>query len=348
MDEREKVLAEVEALIAAKGKGKVTTREQALANAMAVDAGLETPLISPDEILVGGIGAGTVGKGLKSLIAPLVEQSEWNAAVKSGKAGSKLLDMLSDAKRALGAKNTATESALQELLAGKSGVINPDRVAEVFPNYAKKLAERLPEGELRAEVGSSQLRRLLKGANKAAKYSKSDIETPASKAAVQSAEQLADIIRRQIYEVDGAKQLLKSEGQAIKQKSLLDKIARNPNQRIFGKEGSQRLEALKEIDQAIGSKLAPTGEKVRLAQQLADTSIRRPYELAVKTGEKAAYGLANLLDSAKAPEAVGAGIAYGSSKLLDSQLGDQIEKQRLLSEIDDLIRAKEIEASRGK
>lgn len=361
MPTREELIAAIQSELATRqNPNRVTTREQALANAEGVDGSLESgpwymdfakdvlnPVDAAAGLATGGMKA--AGQGVRSLAKGAVDGAVGGAAERQS-----VINLVNDgAGLAPKAKELATqaargitengikpkEAALRELVQGKTGQINPDVVAEVFPNYAKKLAERRapetiigPLGESIQTAGTSgpveipleRFLRIKRGADSAAGYSKTAApfqEGAAIKNA--NAKRLGDVARTQIYEnAPGSQQVLADMGKDIKLKQFLTKKSNSdPVSLLKSKPGTMRDSLLAQTDNIAGSNLRGYGEKIRDAVDLqmnpknlvnplgvAPEVRKMATRAAIKTGSgihAAAEGTGKVLGAAGVPEAVG-------------------------------------------
>lgn len=180
------------------------------------------------------------------------------------------------------------DAALRQLLQGTKGEVNSDLVSPVFPNYAKRLAQRAkpeassyigPMGEERiftsvpgkTDLTGEQLLRLKRGADKAAGYSKA--QAPFSEAAASKnadARALADVARNQIYDAaPGSEDLLGEMQRDIRLRQFLQKkSATDPIGLIKGKLGTTKDSQLARVDEIAGTNLRGTGDKINEAVNL--------------------------------------------------------------------------------
>lgn len=164
MPSREELIAAIQSELAKrKNPARVTTREQALANAEGADGSLESgpwymdlakDVLNPVDAAAGVASGGmrAAGQGVRALGRGAVEGALGGASERQG-----VIDLVNSGKDlAPAAKGMIKETmqgitekgikpkdaALRELLTGVKGEVHPDMVAKVFPNYAKKLAEK--------------------------------------------------------------------------------------------------------------------------------------------------------------------------------------------------------------
>lgn len=399
MPSREELIARIQAEVAKRqNPSRVTTREGALANAEAVDAPTEAgpwymdlakdvlnPVDAAAGIATGGMKA--AGQGLRALGRGAVEGTLGGAAERQG-----VIDLVNSGKDlAPTAKGLIKETmqgitekgiqpkdaALRELLQGKTGQINPDLVAETFPNYASKLASRRapdtvkgPLGETINVAGQSgpvevplqRLLRLKRASDSAAGYSKAAApfqEAAASKNA--AARQVADAARDQIYQqAPGSQEILADMGKDIKLRKFLGKKSESdPVGLLKSKAGTTKDSVLAAADDVAGTKLRDYGDKIESAVdlQMRPKNLVNPLGVApelrkmatrglIKGGavaHDAAQGVGNSLGAVGAPEALGyAGAREAVQGALPSENSAPqptgVDRAQLIQKIQDEIR----------
>lgn len=325
MPTREELVSKIQAELARrKDPNRITTEEQARSRAESVDEGgleagpwymdIAKDVLNPVDSLAGLLtgGARAAGQGVRSLGKKALEKTlggaaEQQAVIDLVNKGSGLApraaSLIEDAAKGISERGIAPKEAkLRGLLQGTSGEINPDVVANVFPNYAKKLAEKrgtvqvpvpisldrelqqnipleglgtkmveknVPQG--RVPVSGEQLLRIKRGADKAAGFSKAQApfsETAASKNA--NARLVGDLARDQIYEsAPGSEEVLSQMGRDIKLKDFLRKKgASNPVGLLKSTPGTTKDSLLAAADEVAGSSLRPYGNKIERAVEL--------------------------------------------------------------------------------
>lgn len=303
MPTREELIQQIQRELARRqeqpGKPRITTREQALEQAMSVDAPLETPLIAPDELIVGPLTGGlkAAGMGARALYQKTVGGALGKAAAKQEmintiKGGSELAPWargkIDEAISALdvGRPGQASDQALRELIKGKTGQINPDVVAETFPNYAKKLAERRAPDTVKLPLGGEittpgttgpvdvpleRLLRLKRASDKAAGFSKSQAPFSESAASrVGEARRIGDVAREQIYQnAPGSEEVLSEMGKNIKLKKFLTKRAdTDPVGLLKAKQGTTKDSILAQVGEKTGVDIRRAGDEIESAINL--------------------------------------------------------------------------------
>lgn len=399
MPTREEMIAQIQAEMAKRqNPNTVSDRAGALKKAMEVDAPLEAgpwymdlakdvlnPVDAAAGLATGGMKA--AGQGIRSLAKGAAEQTLGRAADKQAmidmvNKGSTLAPyakgIVDDAATKLSTKIGEKDAALKALLQGSKGEINPDLVANVFPNYAKKLGEKASrvEGKIisplgeeittstpgRAELSGQQLLRLKRGADKAAGYSSS--AAPFSEAAASrnaQARQLADVARGQIYQTHGAEDALGSMGKDIRLKQFLTKGAnRDPISLLKSKPGTMKDAALATADEAVGSNLRGAGDKIQSAidLQMNPKNLVHPLGMmpevrkiatraAIKTGDALNTGAevaGSALGAAKVPELAGYAGARemaGAALPTEHHAAAQPDRNALILQIQDEIRRRQ-------
>ncbi len=345
--DRQSILAEI---ARRQSMPKITTEEQARTRGeQSENGGLEggpwymeaaKDVLDPVGGAVGGAtgGIGAAGRGVRGAVSGAVENTLGKAAEKQA-----MIDMVNKgselAPYAKNLINQATQSisqnaispkdaALRQLLQGTKGEVNPDLVANVFPNYAKKLAESASaqgaDAPARAELSGEQLLRLKRGADKAAQYSSA--QAPFSENAATSnanAKQLADVVRGQIYNnAPGSEEALASMAKDIKLKNFLQKKSNtDPVGLLKTSPGTTKDSLLAAADEAAGTNLRGEGQKIKSAVDLqmnpgnlikpleAPTEVKRmAMRGAIKAGDianSAAGSVGDVADTLAVPEAAG-------------------------------------------
>lgn len=317
MDEKQQVLAEIEALIAEKEgkKPRVTTQEQALANAMAVetDTPVEEPWFSPLDVIPlpkinlvknAAKSGSAIARTMAQMLENPAERSRFITRIKNAEAVPYLRNLLNQGATQLTGKIDVADSALNKALTDVSGEVNPDIVKSIFPNYAKVLESKKPkqlveipqsitkqmqneiplEGFLpqysavpvpqaRVPLTGKQMLRLKRGADKVAKYSKSDFLNPLAKVKNQEAQNVANIMRGKLHSDPATSAALSAMEDSIKKRSMLDRMMDFPTRRMPKKSGNEAYEALRQVDQDIGTNLAETGVNLSEAQKALDAPI---------------------------------------------------------------------------
>lgn len=309
----------------------ITTREQALARAEEADqGGLEAgpwymefakEMLNPVDMAAGAIPA--MRKAAGNLGREAIEQTAGRAVGAAGErqaaidlvknpAGLEAYSrgLLEDAASKMGGRIQTKEDALRNLIKGVKGEINPDAVSEVMPKLGAKMAARRapqevigPFGETVKVAGESgpvsvkgrQLLRIKRVADKAAKFGKTDVMNPNAAPRIEGAKRVGDIARRQLYEqAPGSEEILGQMGKDIRLKNYLTgRAAKNPVSALQAKPGTLKESVLAQIDEATGSSLRKSGD--RLEQGVADLikpreflrPLQAPAELA-KVGRRAA------------------------------------------------------------
>lgn len=402
MPSREELIAAIQSELAKRqNPSRVTTREQALANAEGADGSLESgpwymdlakDVLNPVDAAAGFATGGmkAAGQGVRSLAKGVVGGTVGKAAEQQGVinlvndgAGlaPKAKELISQAAQSISEKGIRPkEDALRALLQGKSGQVNPDAVAKVFPQYAAKLAERRapqtilgPLGEEVSTAGTSgsvdvpleRILRLKRGADKAAGYSKSQAmfnEAAASKNA--EARAVGDIARNQIYQnAPGSEQVLGDMGKDIRLKNFLTKKAdSDPVGLLKSKAGTTKDSILAAADEAAGSNLRGYGDKIENAVdlQMNPKHLVNPLGVmpevrkmatraAIKTGSginSAAEGVGSVLGAVNAPEALG---FAGARELTQGALPSEnsapqpagVDRARLIQQIQNEMRRRQ-------
>lgn len=399
MPSREQLIAAIQAEVAKRqGSGRVTTREQALANAEAVDAPTEAgpwymdvakdvlnPVDAAAGIASGGMRA--AGQGVRALGRGALDATLGKAAEKQGvidlvNEGSglapKAKELIGQTMQGISEKGIAPkDTALRELLQGKTGQINPDVVAQTFPNYAAKLAERRAESTVAGPLGEAvqtagtsgpvevpleRLLRLKRAADSAAGYSKT--AAPFQEAAASrnvAARSVADAARNQIYEnAPGSEQILADMGKDIKLKKFLAKRSESdPVGLLKAKPGTTKDSVLAAADQAAGTNLRGYGDQIESAVdlQMNPKNLVNPLGVmpemrkmatraAIKGGDvanSAANAVGGSLGAAKIPEMVG---YAGARELAEGALPNEqgmghasgTDRSQMIQRIQDEIR----------
>lgn len=278
---------------------------------------------SPDNRLkgaaIGGATQGVLAGGgaltgyIRDLLGKGAKQAAVNKAVNQGKSGEMLLGQADSAANKLRGEISGHEAELGRALSPEGYEVNPDMIAKVFPNYAKKLEAKRPQvavaqpremtraaqqeipleglgteiamqpaAQGRVNIGPKQFRRLWKGANKASQFSYSDILNPSAKAKSEAAEALGDTLRREGYgKTPEAEPIMEMMGQDIQAKNYLagKAVQKNPQAALSAEKlGTKKMEALMDIDRRVGTDLAETGRRMSTARDLT-----RPLELNTET-----------------------------------------------------------------
>lgn len=399
MPSREELITAIQTEMAKRqNPARVTTREQALANAEGVDGSLESgpwymdlakdvlnPVDAAAGVATGGMKA--AGQGLRALGRGAVEGTLGGAAERQG-----VIDLVHSGKDlAPTAKSMIKETmqgitensiqpkdvALRELLQGKTGQINPDIIAETFPNYASKLASRRapdtiigPFGESIQTAGTAgpvevplqRLLRLKRASDSAAGYSKAAAPFQVAAASKNAAaRQVADAARDQIYQqAPGSKDILADMGKDIKLRKFLGKKAESdPVGLLKSKAGTTKDSVLAAADDVAGTNLRGYGDKIESAVdlQMRPKNLVNPLGVApelrkmatrgmIKTGavaHDAAKGVGTALGAVKAPEALGyAGAREAVQGALPSEQSapqpQGVDRAQLIQQIQDEIK----------
>ncbi len=349
--------------LASSNKPKITTREQAEARALEVENENKDDVINQfimealnpvDLAVTSGLNAlkaagsavrapynATAGKLLGKAKA---QQNAINLVKEGSELAPYAKNKIMQAAGALdvGAPGQASDIALRELIKGKSGKINPDIVSDVFPNYAKKLAQKRGTETIMDAFGSpievakqagqvdvplNRLLKLKRAADKAAGFSKN--QAPFSEKAVSkvaNARMLGDAARTQLYQnAPGSEEVLSNMGQNIKLKNFLTKGAEsNPVGLLKAKEASTKDSVLASVAKKTGVDLRNEGNLIESASDLLLDPVRltRPLEApkealyryparaAASIGSgiaKAADAVSPIINEPQIPELVGLG-----------------------------------------
>lgn len=307
---------------------RVTTREQALANAEAVDGPTEGgpwymdvagEMLNPVDAVAGMATGGlkAAGHGVRALgnllRKPVAAMGERQAAINMIKNPATLepyaRGLIDDAAGKMSSRIGSKDDALRALLQGKTGKINPDTVSEVMPQFGEKLAarrtgitkgsmgedvaSRLPSGDV--EVSGDQLLRMKRVGDKQKNYSFSDSLNPQTVAKAKDASRMSDVARSQIYDIaPGSEEVLESMGKDIRLKNFLQKRGgSNPVSTIMTQPGTLKDSIVAQADEAAGTGLRAAGSRLQSAKKdiIEPKNFLRPLQLpgeVAKVGKRAA------------------------------------------------------------
>jgi hypothetical protein len=247
--------------------------------------------------------AGNVARGASNVaLKPFEIAAERQAAIDLVKDPAKLEPharaLVEGAAEKMSGRIGEQEKTLQELIKGRQGQINPDRVSEIMPQYGAKLAERrgaeIVPGSMGEEVVSqaqngpvdvdlNSLLRIKRVGDKMKNYGFTDAMNPNTVAKAKDASRVSDIARQQIYQnAPGSEEVLGQMGKDIRLKNYLTgKGGKNPISAMQAAPGTLKSSVLAQIDQAAGTNLAQEGDKIRTASKsLIDPSnLVRPLKM---------------------------------------------------------------------
>lgn len=367
---REEMIAQIESEMQRRKNPKlITTREQAQAVAEKEDAGgleagpwymdMAKDLLNPIDAVAGIAtgGAKAAGQGLrgaaKAVATPLEVAGERQTAINMVKNPAQLepyaRGLVDDAAGKMSERIGSKDQALRELLKGKQGQINPDRVSEIMPNFGAKLAERrtgmVPDGlggqvlqkleQGPVDVTGDQLLRIKRTGDGLKNYSFSDSMNPQVVQRAKNASNVSDVARQQIYDIaPGSQELLGEMGKDVRLKNFLTKRAsKNPVSTIQTTPGTLKDSVVAQVDEATGSGLRKAGERLQQARtdlfdpsryfsiegvipEVAKTARRG----AIATGSFANDGI-NQMSKVPGLNAAGNAFGYGSAIGVADEMG---------------------------